>query len=267
MSQGCAMKCHPVAIQERCAGRRPPARHALRARVASVCCMVLAASLAATLPAMAAAPAGEQVARSSDCFSCHAVDHVVVGPAFAAVAKRFAGQPGAQVKLVHAVKYGHVGTWGKIPMPPHPNLTDAQLNEITSWVLSLNPSGLNGARAAGKSYTYTVDGRSVVLDFPVYRPGTTKVTQTVFRGYELFNSYCYRCHGQDAVGMETAPDLRRAVLDGMSDAQMTQIAMEGIKDKGMPPWAGFFSPTDLEAIYQYVAGRAYHLVGEGVPPR
>lgn len=261
------MKYHSVAIQVRRAARRSLVRGALRTYVATVCCMGLAGSLVVTLPAMAAVPSGEQVARDSDCFSCHAVDHGGVGPAFAAVAKRFAHQPGAKAKLIHAVKHGHVGTWGQVPMPPHPNLSPSQLDEVVSWVLSLNRAALTGGSASGKTYTYAVNGKSVTLDFPVYRPGTKKVTKTVFRGYELFNSYCYRCHGQDAVGMETAPDLRRAVLNGMSVAQMTQIAMEGVKDKGMPAWAGFFSPADINAIYQYVAGRAYHLVGEGIPPR
>ncbi len=223
-------------------------------------------TLGLTLPAIAAMPPGEKVARGSNCFSCHAVGHKVVGPAFVAVAKRFAHQPGAQATLVHAVKFGHVGTWGNIPMPPHPELTAQQLNEVVSWVLSIRSGAKPAAAAVAKTYHYTVNGQAVTLDFPVFRPGTKKVTPTVFRGYELFNSYCFRCHGEDATGSEYAPDLRQSVLNGMTEAQMTQIAMEGRKAKGMPAWAGFFSPHDLKAIYEYVAGRAHHLVGQGDPP-
>jgi cytochrome c len=234
-------------------------------RVLRTVLLVCAVGLA--LPALAAMPPGEKVARGSNCFSCHAVGHKVVGPAFAAVAKRFAHQPGAKAVLVNAVKFGHVGTWGDIPMPPHPELTEQQLDEVVSWVLSISPTEEHAPAApAGKTYRYTVDGKQVTLDFPVYRPGTKKVTATVFRGYELFNSYCFRCHGEDAMGSEYAPDLRQSVLNGMTEAQMTQIAMVGRKAKGMPAWAGFFSPHDLKAIYEYVAGRAHRLVGQGTPP-
>ena len=228
--------------------------------------LLVVCAIGFTLPAVAAMPPGEQLARGSNCFSCHAVGHKVVGPSFAAVAKRFAHQPGAKALLVHAVKFGHVGTWGDIPMPAHPELTEQQLGEVVSWVLSISPTAEHGVIPAAKTYRYTVDGKQVTLDFPVFRPGTKKVTASVFRGYELFNSYCFRCHGEDAMGSEYAPDLRQSVLNGMSEAQMTQIAMVGRKAKGMPAWAGFFSPHDLKAIYEYVAGRAHHLVGQGTPP-
>lgn len=230
---------------------------------------IVAASLSATSMADSAT-VGEQIAKNSDCFSCHAIDHKVVGPAFDAVAARYAGKPGAKTLLMDAVKKGHVGTWGQIPMPPHPKLTQKQLDEVITWVLALKTTSAkstapNAEAASGKTYPYTVEGKSVLLNFPVYQAGTKKVTPAVFRGYELFNSYCFRCHGTDATGSEYAPDLRKSVLNGMTDAKMTQIAMVGIKSKGMPSWAGFFEPHQLSEIYQYVAARAYKLVGEGTP--
>lgn len=247
----------------------PPARR-LR-----LLCTFGALSLAATslTVALAAGPAtvGEQVAKNSDCFSCHAVDHKVVGPAFDAVAAKYAGNSGAKALLMDAVKKGHVGTWGKIPMPPHPQLTAQQLDQVITWVLSIKPAAAKagGAAAAGKgkTYSYTVDGKKVALDFPVFQSGTKKVTPAVFTGFELWNSYCFRCHGADATGSEYAPDLRKSVLNGMTESKMTDIAMTGIKAKGMPSWAGFFEPAQLTAIYEYVAARAYDLVGEGTPPQ
>lgn len=231
--------------------------------------LVLATALAASSlfagTAAAGMPAGESVVQKSDCMSCHAIDHKVVGPAFDAVAAKYAGQPGAKQMLIDAVKKGHVGTWGNIPMPPHPNLSQQQLEEAITWILSLKPAAASSA-ASGKSYSYEVDGKTVKLDFPVFAAGSkTKVTQSVFHGYELWNSYCFRCHGVDATGSEYAPDLRKSVLNGMTDARMTQIAMTGIKAKGMPSWAGFFDPKQMTDIYHYVAARAYHLVGEGTP--
>ncbi len=211
-------------------------------------------------------PKGEQIAKGSDCFSCHAINQKVVGPAFDAVAKKFAGQSGAEDTLVNAIRKGHVGTWGKIPMPPHPKLSDAQTKEIVSWILSLKSAKAASAPASsGKTYTYTVKGKKVKVDFPIFQPGTHKVTKDVFRGYELFNSYCFRCHGEDAVGGSYAPNLRASLNNGMTEAGFTNVAMTGRKAKGMPSWAGFFTPHQIHVIYQYVKARAVGAVGTGTP--
>ena len=88
-------------------------------------------------PGSAAVPAGEQLFEKNDCTTCHAVDHKVVGPSYQDVAKKYAGQPNARETLVNAIKKGHVGTWGQVPMPPHPTVSDADLKEIVNWILSL----------------------------------------------------------------------------------------------------------------------------------
>ncbi len=102
--------------------------------------MILASGLFGALaprPARAAVPPGEQLFQSNDCVTCHAIDHPVIGPSYDAVAKKFAGQKDAVPTLVDAVKNGHVGTWGMVPMPPHPNLSDADIKEIVEWILTL----------------------------------------------------------------------------------------------------------------------------------
>ena len=86
----------------------------------------------------AAEPAGEELFQKNDCKTCHAIDHKVVGPSYEDVAKKFAGQPNAEQTLIEAVKKGHVGTWGQVPMPPHPNLPDSEIKTIVDWILSLN---------------------------------------------------------------------------------------------------------------------------------
>ena len=91
------------------------------------------------------------------------------------------------------------------------------------------------------------------------------VTAGVFSGFEQFNSYCFRCHGYDAVGGAYAPDLRRSLQGGMTRQQFVDIAMTGKPDKGMPSWAGFFSPKEIDQIYEYVKGRSLGLVPEGRP--
>ena len=217
-------------------------------------------------------PKGEHIAKGSDCFSCHAVNHKVVGPAFQTIAKKFAGKQGAESTLAHAIQHGEVGTFGKIPMPAHPKISDSQAKEIVSWILSLksssssSSSSSSASKASQKTYSYKINGKTVKTSFPIFKQGSkTKVTKDVFRGYELYNSYCYRCHGEDAVGSEYAPDLRRSLNNGMSEAKFRQIAMTGKKAQGMPSWAGFFTPHQINVIYQYVKARAVGAVGVGTP--
>ena len=222
-------------------------------------------SVAAPAAAVDAASPGETLSKGSDCFSCHAVDTKVVGPSFNDIAAKFAGQPDAHATLAQAVVAGHVGTWGPIPMPPHPQLAGAQMDQIISWILSLKPKTA-AAATASKQYTYTVNGKPVTTDFPVFVDGTTKVTPAVFHGFENFNSYCFRCHGPDAIGGSYAPNLRASLANGMTESQFMTVGMVGRKEKGMPSWAGFLSPDELQAIYQYVKARSVEAVSTGTPP-
>ena len=145
---------------------------------------------------------GERLTDGSDCSSCHAVDRTVVGPAYNEIAKKYAGQQADVAdRLARRIRDGGVGNWGDIRMPPHPDLTDARLQEIVQWILSLKDT--TPARASStdvKNYDYKLqDGKTISLDFPLFVEGNDqKVTKDVFRGYTLFNSYCYRCHGTDA---------------------------------------------------------------------
>jgi cytochrome c len=245
--------------------------------------LALILGLAAPLALHAAdtrTPEGEAKARASDCFSCHAVDHKLVGPTYQEFARRYAGKGDAIVQtLVQKVKKGGAGNWGDVPMTPHPQLSDADLTVMVKWILSLG-SDSGSAKAdvgnavaekaggAGASHTYkTADGKTVKTDFAVFTGADQKyVTASVFNGYEQYNSYCFRCHGGDAVGGEIAPDLRKSLGNGMSFEQFLSITMAGRQEKGMPAWAGFFEEKDIRAIYDYVKARQFDLIPVGRPP-
>ncbi len=201
--------------------------------------------------------------KASDCFSCHAIDHTVVGPAWDKVAERYRGKPGMVNLLALKIRGGSEGAWGKVPMPAHLSISDADAKIIAAWILSLKPE----KEAPAKTYTYKLsNGKTVSVDFPVFTNSKDqKVTKTVFRGFELFNSYCYRCHGTDAIGGEYAPDLRQSLRNGMTRQQFFTVAMEGRKAKGMPSWAGFFSAQDMQTIYEYTKARSLDLVAAGRP--
>ena len=200
----------------------------------------------------------EKLIKGSDCSSCHAVDREVVGPAYGSMAAHFAGQGDAVEKVAAKIRDGGSG------MPSHPDLTDPQRREIATWILSLGGS----TKVSQIEYPHTLkDGTTVNLDFPVYADSKgPKVTKEVFHGYQLFNSYCYRCHGTDASGGQLAPDLRRSLTAGMKRQEFLQVAATGKADKGMPAWAGFLSGDEVVHIYQYVKGRSLDLVPSGRPP-
>ncbi|KMN35164.1 MULTISPECIES: c-type cytochrome [unclassified Chromobacterium] len=93
-----------------------------------------AALLLATMPALATEPA-LALAQKNNCLSCHAVDHKLVGPSYREVAKKYAGQAGASQLLQAKIKAGGGGTWGPVPMPPNPQVSDLELRQIVAWLL------------------------------------------------------------------------------------------------------------------------------------
>jgi cytochrome c len=222
----------------------------------------------ATILVIAAVAAGQSVAngekliQASDCSSCHAVDREVVGPAYRDVAKRYAGQNDAVSKLAAKIRDGGGG------MTPHPDLTDAQRRQMVTWILTHKDAAQAAAAPQTKRYTYkTKDGAAVQLEFPLFVEGKgQKVTKEVFHGYQLFNSYCYRCHGTDATGSQLGPDLRHSLAAGMKPREFLAVAMSGRKEKAMPAWAGFLSEDDVFHVYRYVKGRSLDLVPSGRPP-
>ncbi len=88
--------------------------------------------------AFTAAPAlaSMELATKSACTACHAVDKKLVGPSYKDVAKKYAGNAKAEAMLIEKVKKGGVGTWGQVPMPPNPNVKDADIQTLVKWVLA-----------------------------------------------------------------------------------------------------------------------------------
>jgi cytochrome c len=102
--------------------------------------MRLAAVSAAALALAVAAPAqaSEALAKKYNCTACHAVKGAkTVGPTYADVAKKYAGQKGIEAKLAEKVKKGGTGVWGQVPMPPNPTVPDADLQVLVKWILSI----------------------------------------------------------------------------------------------------------------------------------
>jgi cytochrome c len=86
--------------------------------------------------ASSSAFAQADLAKAKNCMACHAVANKLVGPAYKDVAAKYAGQKGAEDKLVQKVIKGGSGVWGPVPMPPNPQVSDAEARSLVKWVLA-----------------------------------------------------------------------------------------------------------------------------------
>ncbi|AKU24134.1 MULTISPECIES: c-type cytochrome [unclassified Massilia] len=83
-----------------------------------------------------AALANADLAKAKNCMACHAVANKLVGPAYKDVAAKYAGQKDAETKLVQKVMKGGSGTWGAIPMPANPQVSEAEARTLVKWILT-----------------------------------------------------------------------------------------------------------------------------------
>lgn len=129
-----------AAARARAAAPSIPVRSAGAARIAwraQAAGAVLAwAALAHGAPVVAQTT-GLDLAKSVNCLACHQVRDRRVGPPFAAVAQRFAGQQDAADYLAQSIRSGGKGRWGAVPMPAQPQVSAQQARELAEWILSL----------------------------------------------------------------------------------------------------------------------------------
>jgi cytochrome c len=98
----------------------------------------VALSIAAGLMASAgSAFASADLLKKSNCIACHANDKKMVGPAYKDVAAKYRADGGAAEKLAKKIKSGGSGVWGPIPMPPHPQVSDADALTMAKYILTI----------------------------------------------------------------------------------------------------------------------------------
>ncbi|MGH9407475.1 MAG: c-type cytochrome [Candidatus Acidiferrales bacterium] len=98
---------------------------------------------------------------------------------------------------------------------------------------------------------------------PAYPPHPPSPPEELARGKQLFEANCSFCHGPDARGGETGPNLVRAqvVLDDQHGELITPIVHNGIPDKGMPKFE--LSETNIADIAAFL--HSLPLANRGAP--
>ena len=91
--------------------------------------MLLTLAVAAGLTMAGAANAQEDLAKSSGCLTCHAVDAKKMGPSFKDIAAKYKGKADAQATLVANLKAGK----------GHPAVktSDADTASLVKWILAM----------------------------------------------------------------------------------------------------------------------------------
>ncbi|MET0265099.1 MAG: c-type cytochrome [Duganella sp.] len=96
---------------------------------------ILAAVIAAGALASMAAQASEALAKAKNCMACHAANTKLVGPALKDIAAKYANDKNAEASLVLKVMKGSSGVWDPIPMPPNPQVSEAEARTLVRWML------------------------------------------------------------------------------------------------------------------------------------
>lgn len=71
--------------------------------------------------------------------ACHTVDKKIVGPAFKAIASKYAADNASITpQLASKIRHGGRGVWGPVPMPANPKVSEAEAQQLAAWILSLH---------------------------------------------------------------------------------------------------------------------------------
>jgi len=96
--------------------------------------LTLAAALG--LAAIPAAQANADLAKAKACMACHTINSKLVGPSYKDVAAKYAKDGSAEARLAEKIRKGSSGTWGPVPMPANPQVSEADAKTLAKWILS-----------------------------------------------------------------------------------------------------------------------------------
>jgi cytochrome c len=111
------------------------ARFSLRAENAKG--LVFSDTVTLTVSTPVDAAAAQALAQARGCFECHSIDRAGSGPAWRAVAQRYAGVAGAQDTVAGRILNGSSRNWGPASaMSPQP-VSAPEAGTLAAWILSL----------------------------------------------------------------------------------------------------------------------------------
>jgi mono/diheme cytochrome c family protein len=94
------------------------------------------------------------------------------------------------------------------------------------------------------------------------------VSDVTYEGWRQYNVHCARCHGQDALPNPVAANLLTSLAPGGPTADQktfTTVVVDGRSNRGMPGFKESLEPSQVDAIYRYLKGRAEKQIPPGRP--
>lgn len=84
---------------------------------------------------------GLELVAKSDCLTCHKINEKSTGPAYSDVAAKYTPVADTTIQyLAGKIIKGGDGVWGAIPMTPHPQVTQADAEQMVKYILLLKNS-------------------------------------------------------------------------------------------------------------------------------
>jgi cytochrome c len=121
---------------------RPPAQEVRPAPKVTLA-TVVALSVLGALSVLEApeAAASTELAAARNCLGCHHAVQRRAGPSFKAIADRYrepsqgAAREATLDLLARKIRSGGKGSWGVVPMPSHPQVSEADARRLAAWIL------------------------------------------------------------------------------------------------------------------------------------
>lgn len=89
---------------------------------------------------------GARLIAQNNCRTCHNTEKKTIGPSYRSVAKKYTDGEDNINMLVNKVRLGGTGVWGDQAMTPHPEISEADLSTMVSYILDLDdPEKTEGA--------------------------------------------------------------------------------------------------------------------------
>jgi len=83
-------------------------------------------------------PLGARLIARSDCKTCHNTYVKTVGPAYLDIAKKYRNTDENVALLINKIKNGGGGNWGEAVMSAHPDLDEADVKNMVSYIMDLD---------------------------------------------------------------------------------------------------------------------------------
>ena len=93
---------------------------------------------------------------------------------------------------------------------------------------------------------------------------TSATYRDVYQGWKWWHVYCYRCHGVDALGTTTAPNLTDP-NEKFTRAEFMRIVKTGKANTAMQSWSKLLDDKQIGEVYVYVKARADKVLPPGRP--